>query len=364
MRLLLLNPTTDVDDPVHGFTADWIDALAERVDFIHVITMRAGRYSAPENVRVYSMGQEKGYSRPRRLLELQRHALGVLRRDSVDACFVHMSPMLTIVTAPLLRLWSVPIVTWYAHREVTTRVRLAHHLSAVVVSPNDTSYRYRQDKVVSTGHGIDLQVFAKNGLDYERPALLLSVGRLSPIKDQLTLINAVGILRGKGLDIRCALVGDEESSHLDYAQQLRKRVADLELTDVVEFVGPVPHAKVVDWYRRCFAHVNLCPTGALDKAPLEAMSCGKSSLVANEGFRETLGRWSVRLLFRHGSEEDLAFKIEDLLGMRDAELTEMSVELVQSVAKRHSLDRLADRLVEVLSATSGGRARSSQPLGR
>ena len=66
MRLLLFNLVTDLDNPTQGFNTGWIRALARRVEFIHVITMRAGHVEVPGNVRVYSVGKEKGYSEPRR----------------------------------------------------------------------------------------------------------------------------------------------------------------------------------------------------------------------------------------------------------------------------------------------------------
>ena len=58
MRLLWFNLATDVDDPVLGFTSRWIQAIATKVERIHVITMRAGRIELPENVRCDSVGKE------------------------------------------------------------------------------------------------------------------------------------------------------------------------------------------------------------------------------------------------------------------------------------------------------------------
>ncbi len=357
MRLLVLNPVTDVDDPVRGFTAGWIDALARRVESVQVITMLAGRFALPGNVRVHSMGKEKGFGEPRRLLELQRHLWSIHGGDSIDACFSHMSPMLTVVAAPLLKLWRVPIVMWYAHRQVTARVRIANFLSDRVVSVNETSYRLGEDKFTPLGHGIDLRLFSSNGRIFEGPPLLLSVGRISPIKDQLTLVEAVSLLRARGHDVRCALVGDEERSYLDYSKRLRQRVADLALNGAVEFVGPVPGEEVAGWYRRCFVHVNLCPTGALDKAPLEAMACGAPSLVCNEGFRSTLGRWAGHLLFEYGSPADLAAKVEGLLQMGEADRDRMGDDLSRSVADSHGLEGFADRLIEVLEAVARKKGR-------
>ena len=56
MRLLWFNLTTDLDDPVLGFTASWIHEIAKLVRSIRVITMRKGRVNLPKNVKVTSVG--------------------------------------------------------------------------------------------------------------------------------------------------------------------------------------------------------------------------------------------------------------------------------------------------------------------
>ena len=142
MRLLLFNLATDADDPLLGFTTRWIGALAKRVEFIHVITMRVGRLDVPGNVRVYSVGKEKGYSEPRRVIEFYRFLFRILREDRIDACFSHMIPIFTVLAAPVLRPKGIPIVTWYAHRQVTSTLKLAHHFSDRMISSDKTSYPY------------------------------------------------------------------------------------------------------------------------------------------------------------------------------------------------------------------------------
>ena len=85
-RLLLFNLATDADDPILGFTHDWIRSLAARVERVDVVTMWAGRLDVPRNVRVHSVGKELGHSEPRRAVELYRifARLGWLR--GYDAC--------------------------------------------------------------------------------------------------------------------------------------------------------------------------------------------------------------------------------------------------------------------------------------
>ncbi|MGH7965339.1 MAG: glycosyltransferase family 4 protein [Candidatus Binatia bacterium] len=344
MRLLLFNMGMDVDDPPREFISYWVQELARRMEFIHVITMRAGKVEVPHNVRVYSVGKEKGYGEPRRAVEFYRHLSRILREGRIDVCFSHMMPIFTVLAAPVLRLKGIPIVTWYAHRQITTVLKLAHAVSHCMVSNAATAYRYRHDKLVIVGHGIDTTLFSPEGAESPNPPLLLSVGRFSPIKDLLVLIEAVDLLRQRGHTLRCLLVGGAPEQEQSYIAAVRRQVKTLGLESTVQFAGAVPYKEVAQWYRRCFAHVNLCPTGALDKAALEAMACGKPSLVANEGFREVLGRWTDRLLFEHGNATDLVQRIEQLLRMDSAALRTMGTDLRRNVVAHHSLERLAERL--------------------
>ena len=72
IRLLLFNLLTDADDSNLGFTTQWINALAERCAAIDVVTMGVGRVDVADNVRVYTIGKERGYSDARRMVEFYR----------------------------------------------------------------------------------------------------------------------------------------------------------------------------------------------------------------------------------------------------------------------------------------------------
>jgi glycosyltransferase involved in cell wall biosynthesis len=351
MRLLLFNLVTDADDPIFGFTTRWICALAKRVEFLHVITMRMGRVDVPGNVRVYSVGKEKGYSEPRRAIEFYRVLFRILREDRIDACFSHMITIFTILAAPVLRPRSVPVVTWYAHRQVTPTLKLAHHFSDRVISSDETSYPYDRSKLTVVGQGIDTELFSPGNAPIDNPPLLLSVGRISPIKGLTMLLEAIHLLRQHGHTLHCALVGSSPDQCDAYAEEVRHKVQALNLENSVQFVGPIAHHQLTQWYRRAFAHVNCSPSDhSLDKAALEAMACGKPSLSSTLGFRETMGKWADRLVFQHGNPEDLGKKIEGLLRLTDAGRQAIGVSLRESVVKGHDLEQLADRVVALLGS--------------
>jgi glycosyltransferase involved in cell wall biosynthesis len=95
--------------------------------------------------------------------------------------------------------------------------------------------------------------------------------------------------------------------------------------------------------------VNMTATGSGDKVVWEVMSCGKISLAANEGFRETFGTYADLLLFRYQDANHLANRLLWALSADAKERQRMGVYLREQVVKMHSLDRLATTLVDLLA---------------
>lgn len=350
MRLLLFNLATDTQDPILGFTTRWIEALAKRVAFIHVVTMRAGCVQVPANVCVSSVGKEHGYTEARRVVEFYRHLRSIVYEDRVDVCFAHMITIFTILGAPVLKARHIPIVSWYAHPSLTWTLKLAHHLSDHMVTSLRTAYPYRQDKLTVIGQGIDTDLFSSNGTTPEAPPVILAAGRLSPAKDHPTLLKAAALLRKRwGRPFRVAIVGAAAgaSAHR-YVASLHELTRTLELEDVVRFEDAVPQADLATWYRRSALHVNMTPTGFGDKVALEAMSCGRVCLVTNRGFVQTLGRHARDLVFDTHNPEDLAEKLQAVLELSPGARDQMGAYLREQVVRMHSLPRLVERLVKVL----------------
>ena len=356
LRLLLFNMVTDLDHPRQAFTHGWIHALAERVEWVHVITMWKGRVSLPGNVTVFSVGRERGYSEPRRAARFYRHLAWVLREQQPDVAFSHMIPVFTVMAAPLLCALGIPIVTWYLHPSLTLKLKLAHHLSQRVVSATYQSYPYKKDKLVPIGHGIDTCLFSPADVSPDDPPMILCAGRISPVKDQLTLLQAVRVLKDRFrhpfhvviLGAPAGTVGEM------YALRLREFVQEAELQNIVRFESSVGQEQLAGWYRRCFVHVNLTPTGSGDKVALETMSCGRPSLMASEVFKDTLGKYASQLLFKHGDVEDLATHLNWVLSMSPTERLGMGEYLRERVIEQHDLSRLMDRLVSLFVGLSRG----------
>ncbi len=367
MHVLAIVQAWNAGDAVRGFTIGWMEAIADRVDQVTVLAREQRHGTTRENIRVRSLGRERlaGHARkPRLLRNWNLNMRSILCDDRPDVIFTHMTPTYSVLAWPYARPNGIPIVTWYAQRgQVSLLLRLAHAASSRVVSINPASYPFRPDKVVGVGHGIDTSVF-RPGVDLatERPALVLSVGRISPIKDLETFVRAIGVLREWGRDVRGAIVGDAPVRDRLYVGEIRELIGRLGLEDDVQLVGAVPPSSMPAWYGRSFAHVNLPARGALDKAALEAMACATPSFVANDVFAETLGHWREELLFRPGDPFDLATRIADLLAMPSLSVREVGMDLRRNVIAQHSLSDLADRLVGVFETVCSEASRRDSGL--
>ena len=359
MRLLLFNLATDANDPVLGFTTRWISALAAQVESVHVVTMRMGKVEVPENVRVYSVGKEKGYSEPRRVVEFYRLLAQIFREGRIDACFSHMIPIFTVLAAPVLKAKGIPITTWYAHPSLTWILRIAHRFSDRMVASVPTAYPYKHDKLTAIGQGIDLDLFSPDSrVGPEEPPMFLCAGRLSPAKDHPTLLAAASLLRSQYSEpFRVVILGGAGLARDEsYVRALHQQVKELRLQETVFFETAVPIGKLPYWYRSCTAHVNLTPTGFGDKVALEAMACGRPCLVANEGFKETLGSYAEQCCYAYGDAGQLAQRMRWVLSRAQTERSEIGAYLRQRVESMHGLNQLARRLVNIFESAGCQRA--------
>jgi len=350
-RLLLFNLRTDLDDHILGFTSGWIAALLAHYDAVDVITMHRGRTAFDGRVRVYSLGRERGWAAPLRLLAFYGHLLRLLPSRRYQAVFSHMTPLLSVLAAPLLALFRLRLVTWYTHRQRHPQIIWAARLSWRVVSAVESSFPIPTPKLRALGHGIPTDFFtpvADEDAPADEPPLLALVARLTPIKRQHLLIEALALADPQA---RLVLVGGVPDGYeADYARQLRAQAAALGLGERLIFAGEQTPDQVRAWYRRAALAFNLSPVGLFDKAALEGMACAVPTLVCNPAFAPLLGAQGAALLLPEDLEApQLAQAIRAWLARPAAERRGLGLALRRAVVEQHSLERLAARLARLLA---------------
>jgi glycosyltransferase involved in cell wall biosynthesis len=346
VTVLLFNQRVDLDDPGQGVAIDWMLALAARVERLIVITHHAGRLPQLPNGVIYSMGRERGWSEPRRALTFYRLLARALWTARPAFCLAHMVPVSTLMAGPVLRAKGIPILQWYTHRGTPWELRVATRFARHVLTATADSFRLDSPKVIVTGHGIPTERFtpgparAPNGT-YR----VLTVGRLSPIKNVETILQAIALLRQRGMDVSLRIVGAARvAEDVAYERRLKEAVRALDLADAVAFSGPMDRDSLVDVYRQADVFVHACDSG-LDKAGLEAMSCGVPLVSSSTGFRELLEMSGRALTVSHGDPAALASRLQDVREMPDAERRDLGLRLRALVEEHHDMSRLIERII-------------------
>ncbi len=338
-NLLIIAQKVDEHDDLLGFFVDWIREFAKHFDNVSVITLLSGKFDLPGNVQIYSLGKED--NAPKLLQAARFYKFLFLLVPKSNGIFAHMSPVFAIAAWPAAFIFRRKIVLWYLHRSVTFKLRLAEKLCFKIVTAAKESLRIKSDKIVETGHGINIDRFKteRNWNDLGLRRLnVLSIGRISKIKNYETIVKAAGILKNKNINFKLTIVGRPVMpGDFSYQRELEDLVKELGLKDVVDFKGFIPYNQTPDYYKECDIFVNLTPTGGIDKAVLEAMAAGCLVFVSNEAFKKYFGPYAPQLIFEYGDDKDLFEKINNIRNLPVDRINEIKSFLVNSVRSNHDI---------------------------
>lgn len=282
MRLLVVTPAVDKNNQALGFFHKWILEISRQCSAVTVLALEVGVYDLPAHVRVHSLG-DTSYTRASRLL-----TYSYKYKDDYDAVFIHMGPIFVCTAGILWRILKKKMVLWYTHKSVTMTLRIAHRLVHAVCTAAPESFRIKSKKVHVVGHGIDLSFCVPGNQlppEGQEPWKLLSVGRITPIKNILLMIETLKVLIDHGIKVHLTCVGKPVTEDDEiYEHTVFKRVTELNIQNHVTFTGAVPYEQIVKVFQRAHVHLNFCPTGGLDKVVIEGMATGAVPFVRNEAF--------------------------------------------------------------------------------
>jgi glycosyltransferase involved in cell wall biosynthesis len=357
--VLAITPMVDPADDLLGFVHTWMSRLAARVERLHVLQLWDRPSALPANTTVYTLGKDGGASKPEQLARFIQVVGGLCLGRRVDAVLTHMGPIFAVCAAPFARAAGVPLVLWYAHGAVSPTLRLAHALVDRVGSSTPAGFRIPSSKVTWTGQGIDTDRFAPPDVEPE-DGPIVSIGRISPVKGYETLLEAVSVLRHRGIAATPRIVGGaQEPAELRYRDRLVAMLREMSLP--TEIIQPgVPHVAVARLYREASLFASCSQTGSLDKAVLEALATARLAVTCNEAFGPFFGSERDRFTFPAGDAVALADRLEELLSLDPRERREEGLRWRERVVAEHGVDHLADELVKLLRPT----ARTVRQAGR
>jgi len=341
MKLLIITQKVSKNDPILGFFHRWIVEFAKHCESVIVICLEKGADELPANVRVMSLGKEEHASRLKYLYRF--YSFIWKERNNYDVVFVHMNPIYVVLGGPVWKILGKNISLWYTHKSVDWKLKIAEKFVDKIFTASKESLRLQSKKVIVTGHGIDTEMFYPTKRNLGDTAKVLSVSRISPVKNQLIMIEAVKLLKQQGVKCELRIVGGAlTKADKEYEAMIRDFVLKNNLSDMVKFAGPISPENTVEYYHDVDIFLNLSKTGSLDKAVLEAMACGIVPLTSNEAFQDMFRPYNLFLVDVEASI--VAERVVKILS-DSSKLTEVGGLLNAIVVRNHNLPSLISRVI-------------------
>lgn len=335
MKLLIFTQKVDINDPILGFFHRWILEFSKHFEEISIVCLYKGKYDLPENVKVYSLGKEEGKSKLTYIYRFYKYIFTI----KYDSVFIHMNQIYVILGGLFWRLMGKKIGFWYAHGHVPFSLRIAENLVNNIFTSTESGFRLKSKKVNVVGQGIDTDLFSLKKDSENKNFEIISVGRISPVKDYGTLINALKFLDNKNINV--TVIGDAGTvAQEKYFSYLKKSAENLN----VKFVGGIPNNEIVEYLQESDLFINTSHTGSLDKAVLEAMSVGLPVLTCNEALIDVLREYKDKLMFPKENPEILAEKIRYIMNIEDR--NELGKSLRNIVVLNHNVTTFIEKIAK------------------
>ena len=285
--LVIYNLITDENDPVTAFAIDWINAFAENAEQILVFSTHVGKYRLPTNVRVIEIGGGSFQKRFVGSLRLLKSFSKARKLTGEKIVFHHMSEKTACYLGLLYKVAGIRQGLWYSHNRKSWTLRCAVRFVDFIFSPTVNSFPINTSKIRPVGHGIKMARFAKLELINSPKTGILSLGRISRVKNLENIIDALS--RTIPPRSKLTFVGPVMETE-EYVQKLELRAlnADVEL----EIKQPVAYADIPE----AISHYSMCFSGSpntVDKSVLEAAAVGCFVLSDNRHVLELTGMKEV-----------------------------------------------------------------------
>lgn len=174
---------------------------------------------------------------------------------------------------------SSPFMRFFATRVTRRLVELSYATADVIAPVSTWNTHWEQylganvERIRVIPNGVPSQRFTPQPPPDPATPTLVWVGRIDPLKDLLTLIDATALIRQAIPHVRVLLFGTAPQGNETYDAACRARQRELGLEATLEFKGFAPNPQ--DAYAQGHAVVLSSISEAMPFSVIEAMSCGR-----------------------------------------------------------------------------------------
>ncbi len=349
MKILILTQVVDDNDSVLGFFHAWLKEFSVHFEHIVAVCLLKGEVNLPGNVTVFSLGKEKRHSRIHYIFNFYKYIWR--EHKNYDAVFVHMNQEYVLLGGIMWKLMGEKVYMWRNHHSGNFITDSAAFFCTHVFCTSKFSYTAKYKKTIFMPVGIDTGTFKPDASSAPVPRSILFLARITPAKCPDVLIEALGILKNKGIEFSAAIYGDALPKDMEYYKQIKQRASSLGLDDHLgrsrlTFYPGIPNRETPKIYSSNDIFVNNSSSGMYDKTIFEAMASGALVLASNENLRGVIDDCFI---FTQKDAHELSQKILTLLELPVTAKNTYRAQFRKLVENQHSLKMLGAKLSSVMS---------------
>jgi glycosyltransferase involved in cell wall biosynthesis len=346
-RIVFITQQVDPQHPLLGATVSMVQALAERTSEVVVLADRVDRSALTPNTRYRLFA---GRTKVARAVRFGTALVRELARSPKPAAIVaHMCPIYAVLAAPAARVRGVPVFLWYAHWHSGRLLQLAERLSTRIITVHPSSFPVASNKLEAIGHSIDVREFpCVSPASANGSVRALALGRYSPAKGLATILRGVRLAVDRGVDAHLTVCGPAGNTvERRERVQLQSLVRELQLADRITLNGVVPRSTLPAVFSKHDVLVNNMRPGAPDKVVYEAAAACLPVIASNPAFDGFLDGGSR---FAHDDAAAFSDRLVAFAGLGSEGRKELGRTLRRRVVDGHSVDRWAERIIELANA--------------
>ena len=145
------------------------------------------------------------------------------------------------------------------------------------------NYKIDSSKLKLVKPGVDVEIFTPNS-EIKRENIFLSIGRIQEQKGQIDVIKFLDNFKKVENNFMCYFIGGPSGkSGIEYLEELKKVVIDLELESYVEFVDIISQTKIRDLLNKSKLLIHTSKFETFGLVAAEALAMGVPVLTTNRG---------------------------------------------------------------------------------
>ena len=347
MNIIYCCQTIDQNSKALGETLSRIISLSKnkRVNKIFVVSINKSQFT--NNTKNIEFLFLDGNNKMEKLFSAISIFIKIFSKNKIHVAYCYMSNVFPYILYFFKLIYKFKILFWNCHtvKNNFTKFSIKYLVDYWLVS--DNVYKiYDTKNCRNIGYSSNDNFYYDKLKNKKRPYDLITVGRVTPIKNIHTIIEAIYYVKKiYSVNLNCIIIG---SPYVDYDHQylsfIKKLISFYDLKNI-RLEGFIKNSQLRKYYVKSKIFLSACP-GGLGKSGIEAISSGCIPITTEENMSVYNKKFNSLLNCKNDSLV-LARKINEILGLK-SQNSSMIKKYLESLSSNFTYDKFNKNLLKLI----------------